>query len=94
MGGGQTPRPRGPHAAHQDSTMTRHPNKHINAAIKYAVSKGWTQRKGGGHAFVVIYCPAQIRGGHKMSVWSTPRNPEAHARDIVAYVDSCQHSAE
>lgn len=69
----------------------RHPNKHIQAAIEYAEDRGWTVRKSRGHAFCIILCGAGVRGACRMSIWSTPRNPEAHARDIINYVDDCEH---
>ena len=71
--------------------MRYHPNKHVNAAIQYAILKGWTMRKGGGHAMYIVMCPANHRGGCRRSVWSTPRDPEAHARDLISDVDRCRH---
>ncbi|MBI1346984.1 hypothetical protein GC163_11920 [bacterium] len=68
----------------------KHANKHIRDAIEYAQEKGWTLRPGH-HAFCILYCPAGMRGGCQKSVWSTPRNPEAHARDIRREVDKCPH---
>lgn len=67
-----------------------HPNKHIREALRYAVDHGWTIRKSGprAHAWGVIYCSF----GHRecwMAIYSTPRNPEAHARDIRRTVDRC-----
>ncbi|QDU91139.1 hypothetical protein Pla175_45590 [Pirellulimonas nuda] len=65
-----------------------HPNKHIRAAIKYAVSMGWRVKQPASHA----YCRLLCSHGHrlcKFSVWSTPRNPEDHARDIVRRVNQC-----
>ena len=40
--------------------MPRHPNKHIQAAIEYAVSLGWRVEKASGHAHIwgFIMCPA------------------------------------
>ena len=70
--------------------MADHPNKHIRQAVKYALEEGWNLRDSKGHAWGVIYC----RFGHRecrMSIHSTPRNPEAHARDIRRMVDSCPH---
>ncbi|WLD11308.1 hypothetical protein [Planctellipticum variicoloris] len=72
----------------------RHPNKHIQAAIQYAEEHGWKVRKGGGHAFCVIMCGAGIRGACRKSVWSTPRDPEGHAREIRHFVDRCTHIAD
>jgi hypothetical protein len=69
-----------------DKTM--HPNKHIRAALEYAEKMGWRFIKSHGHAFGKILCDH----GHRdcrMSVWSTPRNPENHAKAIRRKVDSC-----
>jgi hypothetical protein len=32
-------------------------------------------------------CPEESREGCAKSVWSTPRNPEAHARDMRCEID-------
>jgi hypothetical protein len=67
-----------------------HPNKHIRAALKYAESMGWTIRKSGprAHAWGVIYC-SHGHGECWMSVYSTPKTPENHARRIRKIVDRC-----
>lgn len=70
--------------------MADHPNKHIRAALNHAESEGWTIRKSGprAHAWGVTYCGY----GHRqcrMSIWSTPRNPENHARAIRRKVARC-----
>ncbi|MEM8946283.1 MAG: hypothetical protein AAGD11_14005 [Planctomycetota bacterium] len=65
-----------------------HPNKHIRAALKYAEECGWRFVKSKGHAYGRIFC----QHGHsdcQMSIWSTPRNPENHARAIRRKVDQC-----
>ena len=72
-----------------------HPNKHIRKAIKYAESRGWrlvASNRGHSHVKAKLFCPAGDRTGHRVLVRSTPRNPEAHARDIRAEVDRCPHS--
>ena len=71
--------------------MRLHTDKHIRLAIQAALNRGSRLRPGGGHAFCVLYCPANERGGCLKSVWSTPRNPEAHARDILRSVTRCPH---
>ncbi|HMC88423.1 MAG TPA: hypothetical protein VKI17_02700, partial [Gemmataceae bacterium] len=38
-----------------------------------------------------LYCPAQTRGGCIVTVYSTPRVPENHARYIRRRVDACPH---
>ena len=65
-----------------------HPNKHIREALNYAEERGWLFTKSYGHAF------GRIRCGHghrlcQMSIWSTPRSPENHARAIRRKVDAC-----
>jgi hypothetical protein len=67
-----------------------HPNRYIREALQYAEEQGWTIRKSGprAHAWGVIFCSF----GHRecwMAIYSTPRNPERHARDIRRTVDRC-----
>jgi hypothetical protein len=73
--------------------MADHPNKHIREALNYAEACGWTIKKAGprAHAWGVIQCSY----GHRdcrMSIWSTPRNPENHAKAIRRKVDRCPES--
>lgn len=72
----------------------RHPNKGVEKAIRQAESLGWRYRKAGGsaHAWGRLLCPLQEREGCSMSVWSTPRNPDVHAKQIHDRVGSCPHS--
>jgi hypothetical protein len=74
--------------------MARHPNKHIQAAIDYAESKGWRVEKAAGHAHIwgYIVCPEAGREGCRYNIHSTPRVPERHARKLRKYVDACPHS--
>ena len=74
----------------------KHPNKEIQAALKYAEKKGWRIEPVGSHAWGKIYCPnndQQCRCGEFCitSVWSTPRNPTNHARQLRRVVDNCIH---
>jgi hypothetical protein len=69
----------------------RHPNKHIERAISYSESLGWSVEMSNGHAWGHLLCPWNTREGCIISVWSTPRNPENHARHIRRKVDSCPH---
>jgi hypothetical protein len=71
-----------------------HPRKEIEQALQYAHEAGWTIKVGGGHAWGKIYCPQNdesCRCGNFCiaSIWSTPRNPEAHAKAIRRVVDNC-----
>lgn len=74
--------------------MKKHPNKHINEAICYAVSRGWkvTKASARAHMWGTLWCPHQDRKGCRIRIMSTPRNPENHARDIRNDVDRCLHS--
>ncbi len=74
----------------------KHPNKEIEAALQYAESKDWTVEKtrGSSHAWGRARCSGGRRGDCLMSVWSTPRVPENHARQIRRRVDACTHRQE
>lgn len=71
----------------------RHPNKEIEGALQYAESLGWEVKKAGksSHAWGRVYCPHGGREGCLFSVWSTPRSPQNHARQIRRNVDNCPH---
>jgi len=71
----------------------KHPNKEIEAALCYAEQNGWVWVKAGGssHPFGRIKCPYGSRGGCLISVWSTPKRPTRHAKDIRKAVDKCPH---
>ncbi|WP_082491157.1 hypothetical protein [Duganella sp. Leaf126] len=72
----------------------RHPNKEVEQAIRHAEHHGWRVMVGGSHAWGKLYCPyndSECRCGTFCiaSVWSTPRNPSSHARDLRRVVDHC-----
>ena len=69
----------------------RQPHKEIEKVVAYAESIGWRFVCGSGHAWAYLYCPKNDRSGCKVGVWSTPKNPENHARHIHRQVDSCPH---
>jgi hypothetical protein len=69
----------------------RHPNKEIEAAVAYAESHGWQFIRSGSHVWGIFHCPGHGRDGHKLSVFSTPKDPVAHAKDLRRQVDRCQH---
>lgn len=71
----------------------KHPNKEIELSLRYAEAKGWRYQSVGGaaHAWGRMLCPLASREGHAMSIWSTPRVPEDHARQIKRNVDACEH---
>ncbi|WP_296248654.1 hypothetical protein [Pseudomonas sp. UBA4194] len=71
-----------------------HPKKEVEKAIQHAECQGWRIKVGGGHAWGQMYCPfndQECRCGAFCiaSIWSTPKNPEAHARSIRRVVDNC-----
>ncbi len=71
-----------------------HPKKEIAAAIEYARSKGWRVVEGGSHAWGQMYCPyndKECRCGEfcRTSIWSTPKNPGNHAKQLRRAVDNC-----
>ena len=72
-------------------TRSRHPKKEIEEAVAYAEAKNWTWVKPGksSHAWGRLKCPKNGRDGCLLSVWSTPRSPQDHARDIIRAVDRC-----
>jgi hypothetical protein len=70
---------------------SRHKNKEIEAAVRYAESKGWTCAAASGHAWGILWCPHPQRSGCHFSIWSTPRNPVNFARLIRRKVDQCPH---
>ncbi len=70
----------------------RHPNKHIEEAVSYAESLHWRVEVSGGHAWWRLYCPERSPEGCIVSVWSSPKKPENHARHIRRAVDLCGHT--
>ena len=74
-------------------SRSRHPDKHIEAAIVYAESLGWRVEKSSAraHSWGKLLCPLTTRDGCRVLVWSTPRDCENHARHITQKVDQCEH---
>jgi len=72
----------------------RHPNKHIEAAVQYAERLGWQVVMSNDHAWGRLFCPKSTTSGCIISVWSTPRKPQNHARHIRRKVDVCPHGSE
>ncbi|MBR9800564.1 hypothetical protein GYB59_02160 [bacterium] len=71
-----------------------HANKEISKAIEFAIKNGWRYEKSAGHPNGRLFCPGKARGTCIRSVWSTPKNPQAHARDLIRYVKKCQHGKD
>lgn len=72
----------------------RHPHKDIERAVRHAESLGWRVFMSQGHAWGHLLCPLTTRDGCRVSVWSTPRNPENHARQIQREIDLCPHGPD
>jgi len=70
-------------------TRPRHPNKEVEAAIRYAEEQGWSVRMQG--HWGRLYCSHHDRDGCQTGVYSTPANSMAHARGIKRAVDRCPH---
>lgn len=78
--------------ATETTTVARlHQNKEISAALEYALDHVFRLQNSGGHPAAILLCPNAERNSCRMSVASTPRNPQAHARQIVRFVDQCVH---
>jgi hypothetical protein len=69
----------------------RHPKKEIEAVVKYAESLGWRWQKATDHAWGRLLCTEASRDGCAISVNSTPKNAQNHAKKIKKYVDNCPH---
>jgi hypothetical protein len=74
----------------------KHPNKAIEAAIQYAEFQGWHYSHAGNssHAWGRLWCRKTGRSGCRMSIWSTPKVPENHAKQIRRQVDKCPHDKD
>lgn len=67
----------------------RHPSKEVEAAVAEAEARGWTFRPLG--HWGRLFCPQADRDGCQVGVNGTPRDPEAHARQIRRAIDRCPH---
>ena len=79
-----------------------HPIREIEAALLELERIGWKVEKAKGrsaHSWGFAMCPAnarkECRGGVfcRMSVWSTPRSPERHARNLLRQAQGCVKQA-
>ena len=70
----------------------RHPNKEVEAAVEYAVSRGLCRRMQG--LLGRVYCAHADRHGCQMGVNGTTRSAGAHARQIIRAVERCPHHEE
>ncbi len=72
----------------------RHPDKAIEAAIAELEAAGWRYAPTGksAHAWGKLCCRQHDPSGCTIYVWSTPRVPERHARDIRRAGRKCGHA--
>ena len=69
----------------------RHPKKEVDEALRGAEEEGWTVRRTrSGHRWGIAECGQ----GCQVSVWSTPKSPGNHAKDIRRAVERCSHREE
>jgi len=72
----------------------RHPSKEIERALGYAREHGWAVIKSTGgcaHAWGVMRCLGDCP---QVSIYSTPRVPENHAKALRRAIDRCPHVVE
>jgi hypothetical protein len=71
----------------------KHPKKDVERAVAFAIEHGWSLelRSGRGHAWGLLRCPT---GEDYVYVWSTPRVPSNHAKQIQRAVIHCPHQTE
>ena len=72
----------------------RHKSKEIEAVLEELEAIGWTIVEGRGHAWGMLRCPTnskECRCGEfcQMSVWSTPKDPERHAKKLRQKALAC-----
>ena len=70
----------------------RHPNKHVEEAVRLAETLGWKVELSNGHAWGKLMCRLHSRDGCTIFIYSTPRKPETHARHVRREVDGCPHT--
>jgi hypothetical protein len=77
---------------------SKHASKEIEAALTALEKSGWLVEEAKGrsaHSWGFVLCPANAgdacRSGVfcRMSVWSTPRNPQSHARELLRKAQGC-----
>ncbi len=70
----------------------RHPKPPVERALAAAESAGWSvEPTGAGHRWGVMRCAEASRAGCQVSVWSTPRSPDNHAKQLRRALERCPH---
>jgi len=71
---------------------SRHPKEDVDAALAAAEEAGWTViPTSSGHRWGVMRCGEASRSGCQISIWSTPRSPDTHAKQIRRALNRCPH---
>lgn len=70
---------------------SRHPKKAVEEVLQELEAAGWRIEASQGHAWGKAKCPRYDRTGCVVSIWSTPRNPESHARHLRNILAKCPH---
>lgn len=75
------------------SSRPRHPHKDIEEAVAHLEECGWVWKKTGksSHAWGRMLCPQNDTTGCQVSVWTTPRNAQSHAKQLMAHGNKCSH---
>lgn len=69
----------------------KHPKKEVNAALDHADSRGLNvEQTIAGHKWGRIVCSC----GARVSIWSTPRSPHNHGKQLRKWVDLHDHVAD
>ena len=70
----------------------RHPKKEVNEALDYADDHDFeVEQTTAGHKWGRVTCPTCRAWA---SIWSTPRSPHNHGRQLRRWVDQHEHSAD
>lgn len=73
----------------------RHPKKDVEGALAEAEESGWRiEPTSSGYRWGVMRCPEESREGCQVSIWSTPRNPGNHPKQIRRALDRCPHAED
>lgn len=76
-------------------SRARHPKKEVEAALAELEDAGWAVvPTASGHRWGVARCAESGRSGCQVSIWSTPRSPDNHARQLWRALDRCNHVPE
>jgi hypothetical protein len=73
------------------SRRWHHAKKDVRKALRYAEQAGWTVLRSGSHRWGYAHCGVSGSDRCEITIFSTPRNATAHAKEIRRLVDRCPH---